>query len=77
MPDELVEETTRAFVDYYDEMLDSQGISRLTQEQREVLRGFLYAAAAGEPSLAQALQETRKSWQWLSDKMQSRAYTAK
>jgi len=41
MPDErLVEETTRAFVDYYDEMLDSQGISRLSQEQREVLVVF-------------------------------------
>ena len=63
MSDErLAEETTRAFVDFYDEMLDSMGIPRLTQDQRDVLLGFLDASAADEPLLIKALQETRESW---------------
>ena len=73
MSDErLAEETTRAFVDFYDEMLDSMGIPRLTQDQRDVLLGFLDASAADEPLLIKALQETRESWKWVSDKMQAR-----
>ena len=67
MSDErLAEETTRAFVDFYDEMLDSMGIPRLTQDQRDVLLGFLDASAADEPLLIKALQETRESWKWVS-----------
>ena len=73
MSDErLAEETTRAFVDFYDEMLDSMGIPRLTQDQRDVLLGFLDASAEDEPLLIKALQETRESWKWISGKMQAR-----
>jgi len=72
MPDQhQIEETTRAFVDFYDEMLDSMGIPRLTQDQRNVLLGFLDASAADEPLLIKALQETRESWKWVSSKMQA------
>ena len=73
MSDErLAEETTRTFVDFYDEMLDSMGIPRLTQDQRDVLLGFLDASAEDEPLLIKALQETRESWKWVSGKMQAR-----
>ena len=68
----LAEETTCAFVDYYDEMLDSLGIPKLTQDQRDVLRGFLAAGAEEEPLLIKALQETRESWKWITGKMQAR-----
>jgi len=72
LDERLAEETTRAFVDFYDEMLDSMGIPRLTQDQRDVLLGFLDASAEDEPLLIKALQETRESWKWVSGKMQAR-----
>ena len=73
MSDErLAEETTRTFVDFYDEMLDSMGIPRLTQDQRDVLLGFLDASAEDEPLLIKALQESRESWKWVSGKIQAR-----
>ena len=65
-PQDQIKETTRAFVDYNDEMLESAGASRLTREQRDVLLGFLDAEAEDEPRLIEALQSIRKSWKWAS-----------
>lgn len=48
-------------MDYYDEMLESTGASRLTREQRDVLLGFLDAEAEDEPRLIEAIQSIRKS----------------
>ena len=73
----LAEETTCAFVDYYDEMLDSLGIPKLTQDQRDVLRGFLAAGAEEEPLLIKALQETRESWKWITGTLCVQARKAK
>ena len=46
--------------------IESVGAPRLTQDQRDVLLGFLDASAADEPLLIKALQETRESWKWVS-----------
>ena len=73
----LAEETTCAFVDYYDEMLDSLGIPKLTQDQRDALRGFLAAGAKEEPLLIKALQETRESWKWITGTLCVQARKAK
>ena len=77
LDERLAEETTRAFVDFYDEMLDSMGIPRLTQDQRDVLLGFLDASAEDEPLLIKALQETRESWKWISGTLCVQARKAK
>jgi hypothetical protein len=46
--------------------LESVGAPRLTQDQRDVLLGFLDASAVDEPLLIKALQETRESCKWAS-----------
>ena len=53
-------------MDYYDEMLESTGASRLMREQHDVLLGFLDAEAEDEPRLIEAIQSIRKSWKWAS-----------